>query len=95
MEPIDNQLLNEMREAMAAYRRGQIEVGSLVDQLLLLRDRLQIRDHTWSQELTQHIATLDSASTFVPKGDVQVRQLSSAMAAAIDGLLKLLEGKLA
>jgi hypothetical protein len=95
MEPIDKQLLKEMREAIAAYRSNSLSVGSLADQLLVLRDRLQFEDHVWSHELTQQIATLDSASTFVPKHDEQARQLSNAIVTAIDGLLELIEDKLA
>ena len=94
MEPMDTQLLKEMREVIGAYRSNTIDVGRLADELLMLRDRLQFKDHSWSQELTQQIATLDSASTFAPKDDQQTRQLSHAIRTAIDALLRLIEAKL-
>lgn len=95
MEPIDVKLLGEMREVLGAYRSRTLSVGELADQLLTLRDRLQFRDHPWAHELTQQIATLDSASSFTPKDDEQANQLSHAIGTAIGELLRLVEDKLA
>lgn len=94
METTDTNLLSNMREMLGAYRSGTLSVGELADQLLLLREHLQFRDDAWEHELTQHIATLDSASTFRPKDDEQVKQLSHAAGTAVDELLRLIESKL-
>lgn len=94
MEPRDIQLLNEMRQAIAVFRSDDVKVGDLAHRLLALRDLLQFNDKEWEHELTQHIATLDSASTFVPLDDEQDRQFRSAIATATDSLLSLIETKL-
>ncbi len=90
----DDKLLNAMREVIIAYRSSTINVGELADQLLPLRDRLQLRDHSWAHELTQQIATLDSASTFTPKDNEQANQLSHVIEAAINTIVRLIEDKL-
>ena len=94
MEPMDTQLLKVMREAIGAYRSDAIDVGGLADQLLMLHDQLQFTDHRWEHELTQQIATLDSASTFAPKDDEEARQVSHAISSAIDALIRLIESRL-
>ncbi len=94
MEPMDTQLLRVMREAIGTYRSNAIDVGELTDQLLMLRDQLQFKDHPWEHELTQQITTLDSASTFASKDDEQARQVSQAISTAIDALVRLIESKL-
>jgi len=93
MELIDEKLLKEMREAIIAYRSRTINVGELADQLLSLRDRIQFRDRLWEHELTQQIATLDSASTFTPKDNEQANQLSHAIEVAINTIMRLIEDK--
>jgi hypothetical protein len=95
MEQIDIRLLNEMLRAITSFRADETDVGQLADGLLMLRDGLRFKDPDWSHELTQHIVTLDSASTFVPANDDQSRQLRAAITTATDGLLQLIEAKLA
>lgn len=95
MEPADVTLLREMREAIDAYRANSLGIGRLADKLLLLRDRLRFRDASWAHDVTQHIATLDSASTFTPKDDTQAAQLAQAVNAAVASLLQLIGNKIA
>ena len=94
MDQIDKALLREMCEAICSYRSNGGCVGKLAEQLLALRDRLQFTDPPWEHNLTQHIATLDSASTFVPQNDDQKGKLSQAIVTAIDALSRLIEIKL-
>lgn len=91
---MDTQLLTEMREAIDSYRSSNMDVGTLADRLLTLRDGLRFKDDSWFHELTQQIATLDSASTFTPKNDKQTCQLSHAISTAVDTLLRLIADKL-
>lgn len=95
MEPTDTVLLREMHEAIDEYRARTLGIGDLSDKLLGLRDRLQFRDPIWEHELTKQIATLDSASTFTPKNAGQATQLSQAVDAAVNSLLRLIGKKLA
>lgn len=94
MESTDTILLSSMREAIDAYRANTLGVGDLAEKLLALRDGLQFRDASWAHEATQQIATLDSASTFVPKNDEQAKQSSRAVDFAIASLLRLIGEKL-
>lgn len=91
MVPRDAELLRKMSEAIHAYRSRAIEIGELADRLLTLCDRLQFRNHHWEHELTQQIATLDSASTFTPKDEEQANQMSCAIGVAVDALLRLIK----
>jgi hypothetical protein len=94
IEQTDIDLLNEMRRAITAFRADHTDIGGLAEGLLFQRDALRFEDRDWYHELTQHIVTLDSGSTFVPTDDDQSRQAQSAIATSIDGLLELIEAKL-
>jgi hypothetical protein len=94
MDTNDIMVLTNMRESIATYRDNSMSLGFLADNLLALRDRLIFKDHQWLHELTQQIATLDSASTFSPKDEHQGLLLSRAVDAAINALLRQVEDKL-
>ena len=83
-----------MHEVIEAYRSRALDVGELAEQLLALRDFLQSRDRLWVHELTQQIATLDSASTFIPKDNEQTNQLSRAIETSINTLFQLIADRL-
>ena len=91
----DINVLEEMRRAASVPRRNSEEAGRLADQLLKFRDRLQFNDPEWFHQLTQHIATLDSASTFVPQDNEQANQLGVVTQAAREGALRLIDAMLA
>jgi len=93
IQQADRLLLDQIRQAISAYRLDKTDIGPLADKLLTLRDGLTFEDRVWFYQLTQHIATLDSASTFVPEGAPQERQLYAAITAAADSLLALVEQK--
>jgi hypothetical protein len=88
---LDIKVLNDMRRRIAAYEKGDVDVGHLAEQLLALRDRLQFKDHEWHHRLTQEIATLDSASTFIPATDEEIRQRNVAVTAALDTIRTMVE----
>ena len=94
MEPADIRVLEEMRRLIAAFQDGDLAIGRLADHLTALRDALAFNDREWSHALTQHIVTLDSASTFVPANDEQARQLCEAIATATNGLIRLIDVKI-
>ena len=94
MEPRDIRLLKEMQEAIIAFQSKGRDIGHLADHLLMLRDQLQFEDDMWFHELTQHIATLDSGSTYVPTDDEQGKQADAATATTINGLQRLIKRKL-
>lgn len=94
MEHKNTALLNAIVEAMAAYRSGALTVGELADQLLVLRDHLEQGDNAWLRAFTQQVITLASASTFVPKDDVQARQVSRAREVAVDAISRLVNDRL-
>lgn len=89
----DSQILAEMRGAIQSFLLGEMDAGCLADRLLSLRDLLQFSDPAWFGELTQHIATMDSASTFRPQNDVEAEQLTKATTDATTRLLDLLKLK--
>ena len=64
------------------------------DRLVAMRDMLQFEDELWFHQLSQHFATLDSASTFTPKNEDERRQVSSAMKTAAYQILELINEKL-
>jgi hypothetical protein len=94
MTPEDIRLLKDMRERVTVFREGRKPPVGAADQLALLRDMLQFRDREWDHKLTQHLATLDSASTFVPQNGEQSKQATSAIAAAVKEILGLIDDKL-
>lgn len=84
-------LLNQMLEET---RSENLDLGECATRLLALRDYLDFEDKDWFHELTQQIATLDSASTFRAKDADQKRQVSLAVAQAIEEISKLLKNKI-
>jgi hypothetical protein len=94
MKQDDIHTLNQMRKIIAAFRSDGMKIGDLADQLLALRDQLGLTEQNWLHQLTQHIATLDSASTFVPTNESESSQLSAAITTAIDGIHKLIDDAL-
>jgi hypothetical protein len=57
----DNRNLRRMLECIGAARTGRMTLVGLADALLHLRDALDAVDPAWAEELTSHIATLESA----------------------------------
>jgi len=93
LDASDLQLLEEMQSAVLAWRSGDMSVGRLADRLLEFSDVLLFRDLEWEHAVTQHILTLDSASTFVPANDEESRQALAATTAATEGLVELIGQK--
>jgi hypothetical protein len=55
---------------------------------------LSFNDADWYHQLTQHVATLDSASTFQPANDIEKAQVDSAIGVAVGEIRKLVQAKL-
>jgi hypothetical protein len=91
MNSHDASLLTEMMAAISSFKSGSAQVGELADHLLALHDGLDWQDHRWDRELTQHIATLDSASTFTPEDEEQSHQMALAITVAVDNLTRLIQ----
>lgn len=88
----DQELLHQMRR-VAPQVKFPVAAG-IAERLLALRDELSSEDNEWEDALTQHIATLGSASTYSPstaKGeetarlsvDVAVREISKLLEAGL------------
>jgi hypothetical protein len=90
METSDREVLNKMQEKITTFRAVG-DLAYLADSLLTLRDSLKSHHKEWEDELTQEIATLDSASTFVPVSDEQASRLSAAVNTAIENILSLID----
>ncbi len=90
----DTIFLKRMREANSAYRSGSISVGELSEIMLVLRDQLKFQDDLWTHELTQHCATLDSASTWIPKDEDESRLRIKIIGTTMSELSRLVEQKL-
>ncbi len=69
-------------------------LAQVAERLLRLRDRLNFEDADWHYEITQHVATLDSASTFYPANEVEKRQLDAAVQQAVDQIIRLIAAKI-
>ena len=93
MEESDLTTLREMQREISA-QRDVGHIGEVAERLLRLRDRLSFDDADWYHQLTQHVATLDSASTFHPTNDIEKGQVDSAIEVAIGQIGKLVQAKL-
>lgn len=93
MEQSDLATLKEMQQEVGAHSTKGL--GQVAERLLRLRDGLKFDDVDWYHELTQHIATLDSASTFHPANDLEKRQFDSAVQQAVHQIIRLIGTKMA
>ena len=84
----DHSFLLEMQRATEDAQMSAL--GETARMLLLLRDQLNFDDSDWYHQLTQHLVTLDSASTFYPADELQERQLKDAIRTATSGILQLI-----
>lgn len=89
----DSHILTEMRAQLSRFQRGGLDTDVLADRLVLLRDQLEFSDPPWYHELTQHIVTIDSASTYRPKNDAEAEQSTKATMHATTSLLDLVTRK--
>lgn len=92
MEQIDLTTLREMQQKIGDHATKGL--GETVERLLRLRDQLTFDDADWYDELTQHVATLDSASTFHPANEAEKRQLDVAVQLAVDQIAHLIRSKM-
>lgn len=86
--------LEAMRQLATPPIPGGMPLADLADQLLKKRDALELNDNDWYDDLTQHIVTLDSASTFEPSNEVERLQVDTAVNAAINEIQRLIGEKL-
>jgi hypothetical protein len=93
MEEKDIMLLNEMKQLISNLPAESSSLLRVVDKIDLLRLNLGFKDRAWDHELVQHIATLDSASTFVPKNDEQSKQTMAAIKTATHEIIELIKEK--
>jgi hypothetical protein len=89
----DSQILVQMRDEILHFRQAERGIQGLGNHLAVLRDQLRLSDSPWRREVTQHLVTLDSASTFHAKCEAEDRQLKEAVAHAVDRLLCLIQQK--
>lgn len=92
MEQGDLATLNEMQQEVRT--RSPEGLDQVAERLLRLRDLLKFDDASWYHDLTQHVATLDSASTFHPENDAEKRQLDAAVQQAVDQITHLIGAKI-
>jgi hypothetical protein len=87
---------------LATLKKMQQEVGThfaenldhVAERLLRLRDGLKFEDVDWCRELEQHVATLDSASSFQPASEVEKYQLDTAVQKAVHQIARLISLKM-
>lgn len=89
MKQEDRVALQEMQREIARGSEGGI-LGEIAERLLRLRDRLCFDDDEWYHQLTQHVATLDSASTFRSSVISEQHQVASVVQAAIGEIKELI-----
>lgn len=77
MKKSDHATLLEMRKEIDNHLTH--DLGKLVEKLLRLRDKLTFDDASWYDNFTQHLVTLDSASTFHPRSKAEEIQLEKAI----------------
>ena len=92
MKENDLAILREMQQELVDHSIESL--GEVVKRLLRLRDRLNFKDHNWYNEFTQHVATLDSASTFHPANGFEKSHLESAIKQAVHQLTNLIDVKI-
>ncbi len=90
----DEMLLSDMKQALADLRGDSVSVGDLAQKLLTMRDALAVRDPTWSLAITQHIATLDSASSFEPANEADAITARDAVSHAVKELSRLVRERI-
>jgi hypothetical protein len=91
-------MINQSDLALLKQMKAEVDVDIGLDQmawrLLQLRDKLSFHDPDWYHCLTQHIATLDSASTFRPASAAERQQLEVATLHALDEIKVLIGERL-
>jgi hypothetical protein len=92
MEQRDLAILRDMRQEVSASTSASL--GQVAERLLHMRDVLRFDDAEWYHDLTQHVATLDSASTFHPANEMERRQVDTAVQQAIQQIIRLIDIKL-
>jgi hypothetical protein len=93
MDNTDRTTLLEMQRELGVS--VAVRLDSVAERLLRLRDNLGFDDSDWYHQLTQHIATLDSGSTFRPANAAEKDQLDGAVQHAIREIKRLIQAKLA
>ena len=91
MEQSDLTTLKKMRQEVES--RPTHDLAQVAERLLRLRDGLRFEDADWYHDLTQHVATLDSASTFHPANHAEKRQLDAAVQQAVNQITRLIGDK--
>lgn len=91
MEQSDLTTLKKMRQEVESPPHD--DLAQVAERLLRLRDGLRFEDTDWYHELTQHVATLDSASTFHPANGAEKRQLDTAVQQAVHQITCLIGAK--
>ncbi|WP_275789085.1 hypothetical protein [Pararhizobium gei] len=92
MEQSDIATLQQMLDEINAHSSESLD--QFAERLLQLRDELKFDDADWYHDFTQHLATLDSASTFHPANNLERHQLSAATQQAIFQINYLIRAKL-
>ena len=92
MEQSDLTTLKKIQQEIGTH--SAYDLAQVAERLLRLRDGLKFQDTDWYNELTQHVATLDSASTFHPANDVEKRQLDTAVQQAVHQITRLISAKM-
>jgi hypothetical protein len=93
MDPKDARILTDMK-TLALTFEGQFGLADVSAQLATWRNNLAFRDYDWEREITEHIVTLDSASTFVPGNDQERTQYLNAIKTAIAAIITLVDQKI-
>ena len=91
MEQSDLTTLSEMQKELRTHSTN--DIGRVAERLLRLRDTLKFDDTEWYHDLTQKLATLDSASTFHPSNAEEKRQVDTTVQQAVREIGHLLRKK--
>lgn len=90
----DTSNLLMMRQMVRTSTLRGDPLAACVEKLLEARDSLTFIDEDWYDVLTEHIVTLDSATTFEPRDEAERAQFDAAIINAIDAIRSLIKEKL-
>lgn len=88
----DLAVIDEMARSIRNVGPG-VRLELVSDRLIDLRDDLQFADGDWYDDLTQHVVTIDSASSFEPGNASERLIVEKAVREALSEIRTLLDRK--
>lgn len=90
----DEKVLLQIKALIRESSPAQPELYEISSRMLNLVEALKFSDEKWCDDITQHIVTLDSASSFESESASDWDQLQQAVREAFDAIEKLVQSKL-